>query len=62
MNNEVTDGYGVSFPPHSQEFHARAIRDALEQHEKDQMEPKPVPEQVPWKDAPAGRYERGSGV
>lgn len=59
VNQDMSlDGWGSPFPPHSQLYHWQAIKAALEQHERDKAIPIPQPEQVPWKELPAGTWDK----
>lgn len=63
-DDNLVDGYGVSFPPEVQERHAENVIRALHEHEKwlasQEKEEYIEPE---WKDKPAGwQSKKGSGV
>ncbi len=59
MDEISVDGYGSPFPPEAQERHLLAVLACIHAPKEP---PKKEPEQVEWKDKPAGHFERGSGI
>lgn len=53
-----TDGYGVSFPVHTQMFHCRAVLEALGRNEVEKLILQLPPVQCEWKDLSAGHWDK----
>lgn len=55
---EVCDGWGNPFPEESQQLHWQYVKICLEKCELEKNEPVIPPEQNPWKELPAGWWDK----